>query len=161
MELPRPAPGVALRLRPLHEPAGLLPIAGDTREAVPAGSGGGTAAEATSHEPAASAPDAKTDTAGPVVTPAPPRQPACSGATQPAPGSASAEESSLRYIALSIGYECEKYEKLKTIFPNFLEIVVNVRDMIVAPPKSRRLSRLSHNESSEVFGRVQRSSQKV
>ena len=122
-----------------HEPAGLLSIAGDTREAVPAGSGGGTAAEATSHEPAASAPDAKTDAAGPVVTPAPPRQPALSsGATQPAPGSASAEESSWEYIALSIGYESEKYEQLKTIFPNFEEIVVNVAEMIRAPPRDQR-----------------------
>ena len=101
-----------------HEPAGLLPIAGDTREAVPAGSGGGTAAEATSHEPAASAPDAKTDPAGPVVTPAPPRQPTCSsGATQPAPGSASAEESSLGHVALSIGHESEKYKKTENHIP--------------------------------------------
>ena len=49
------------------------------------------------------------------------------------------------YIALSIGYESEKYEQLKTIFPDFEEIVVNVADMIRAPPRDQRIRAWFHD----------------
>ena len=49
-------------------------------------------------------------------------------------------ERGLGYIALSIGYQCDLYDQLTRIFPDLQKIVVNVREMIVAPPRQQRVA---------------------
>ena len=65
-------------------------------------------------------------------------QPAASASPQVGPSRGPREKNGSWYIALSIGYRCELYRQLKAIFPDFDEIVVNVKEIIDAPPRGQR-----------------------